>query len=176
MKRAVFVFAALLLPQVALAGGVGFTGSVGGGGGLASLFSATGGGAYPHLQSGYPTLDYHSDKHLIQLDLLGLISSITISDNIGVAANYYYQTYRGKVTEELRGTVAPGLGIGYYGVSGSTSVDGIVNLRMGVQTAKEMGVGLYVVPGIGVGSYADELELVLGGSVQLSVWMTGGGD
>ena len=88
----------------------------------------------------------------MQLDLLGIISSITTEENFGLDAAYYYTSYKGDIHDNWKGTVAPGLHLGYlnYALTDQSAFDAIVGLRMGAQALKEMGVGIYVVPGIGI--------------------------
>jgi hypothetical protein len=170
MKRLLFALAALILPQSAFAG-FGVTGYLGGG------FGGLGGQTYPPIMSGLPTLDYHSGDNLLQLDLLGLISSITTKDNFGFDAAYYNTMYKGEIHENWKGTVAPGIHLGYEkeAVADQSHLDALVNLRMGVQALKEMGVGLYVVPGIGIHDvFDDKIYLAMSGGIELSVWVTGG--
>ena len=172
MKRVLFAFAALILPQSAFAG-FGVTGYLGGGmGGL-------GGEVQPPIRSGLPTFDWHSREHLVQLDLLGIISSITTEENFGLDAAYYYTSFKGDIHDNWKGTVAPGLHLGYlnYALTDQSAFDAILGLRMGAQALKEMGVGIYVVPGIGIRNVSDDkLYMAMSGSIELSVWLTGGGD
>jgi hypothetical protein len=172
MKRVLFALAALILPQSAFAG-FGVTGHLGGG------FGGLGGQTWPPIMSYLPTLDYHSGPELLQVDLLGLISSITTEDNIGIDAAFYHTTYRGEISDRWKGTVAPGLHVGFHKQPDpidQTHLDAIVGLRMGAQALKEMGVGLYVVPGIGIRNvFDDKVYLAMSGGIELSVWVTGGG-
>jgi hypothetical protein len=172
MKRVLFAFAALILPQSAFAG-FGVTGYLGGGmGGL-------GGQVWGPITSGLPTIDYHSGAHLVQVDLLGVISSITTEDNFGIDAAYYNTIKKGEISDRWKGTVAPGLHVGYANdaTTDTSSFDAIVNLRMGAQALKELGVGIYVVPGIGIRNVSDDkLYMAMSGGIELSVWLTGGGD
>ena len=170
MKRLLFALAALILPQSAFAG-FGVTGYLGGG------FGGLGGQTYAPIMSGLPTLDYHSGDNLLQLDLLGLISSITTKDNFGFDAAYYMTTYKGEIHDNWKGIVAPGLHVGFQKQPDplTTDLDALVNVRMGVQALKEMGVGLYVVPGIGIHDvFDDKIYLAMSGGIELSVWVTGG--
>ena len=171
MKRILFALAALILPQSAFAG-FGTTGYLGGG------FGGLGGQVYGPITSGLPTLDYHSGQHLLQFDVLGLISSITTEENFGFDAAYYNTAYKGEISDRWKGTVAPGIHLGYANdASTDTShFDAIVGLRMGAQALKEMGFGLYVVPGIGIHNVTDDkIYLAMSGGLELSVWLTGGG-
>ena len=177
MKRILFALAALVLPQSAFAGfgttGYVLTGSSFLGGG----FGGFGGQTYGPIMSGLPTLDYHSGDHLLQLDVLGLISSITTEENFGFDAAYYNTVHKGEIHDNWKGTVAPGLHVGYLNDAGTDTshFDALVNLRMGVQALKELGVGLYVVPGIGIHNVSDDkLYLAMSGGIELSVWLTGG--
>jgi hypothetical protein len=173
MKRVLFALAACVLPQAAMAG-VGVTGYLGGGG----FGGALGGQVFPPIMSGWPTLDYHSGPELVQVDLMGLIGSITLKDNLGIDAAYYHTTYKGSISDNWKGTVAPGLHIGFAKTpTDDKHLDALVNLRMGVQALKEMGVGLYIVPGIGIHDYFDDkIYMAMSGGIELSVWVTGGGD
>jgi len=177
MKRILFALAALVLPQSAFAGfgttGYLLSGSSFVGAGVGGL----GGQTYGPIMSGLPTLDYHSDPHLLQIDVLGLVSSITTKDNFGIDAAYYYTSYKGEIHDNWKGVVAPGGHIGFWKQPdpGTTDLDVLFNLRMGVQAAKEMGVGLYVVPGIGIHDvFDDKIYLAMSGGIELSVWLTGG--
>ncbi len=81
--------------------------------------------------------------------------------------------------ENWKGTVAPGLHIGFEkdAITDIKHLDALVNLRMGVQARKQMGVGLYVVPGIGIHDvFDDKIYMAMSGGIELSVWSTGGGD
>ena len=172
MKRVLFALAALILPQSAFAG-FGVTGYLGGG------FGGFGGQTYGPIMSGLPTLDWHSAPHLVQLDLLGLISSITTKENLGIDAAYYYTSYKGEIHDNWKGTVAPGLHLGYAqdATTDTDHFDALVNLRMGAEALKAMGVGIYVVPGIGIHNVSDDkIYLAMSGGIELSVWLTGGGD
>ena len=177
MKRLLFALAALILPQSAFAGfgttGYLLSGSSFVGAGVGGLGGQTRG----PIMSGLPTLDYHSGDNLLQLDVLGLISSITTKDNFGFDAAYYKTTYKGEIHENWKGTVAPGIHVGFLkdGPADTSHLDALVNLRMGVQALKEMGVGLYVVPGIGIHDvFDDKIYLAMSGGIELSVWITGG--
>jgi hypothetical protein len=169
MKRILFALAALILPQSAFAG-FGTTGYLGGG------FGGFGGQTAGPIMSGLPTLDYHSDPHLVQIDVLGLISSITTKDNFGFDVSYYYTSYKGEIHENWKGIVAPGGHLGFEKDPADVkALDALFNLRLGVQAAKEMGVGLYVVPGIGIHDvFDDKIYLAMSGGIELSVWLTGG--
>jgi hypothetical protein len=176
MKRILFALAALILPQSAFAGfgttGYLLSGSSFVGAGVGGL----GGQVYGPIMSGLPTLDYHSDPHLVQIDVLGLISSITAEDNFGIDAAYYYTAYKGDVHDNWKGTVSPGVHLGYWQDASfdQSHFDLLANLRMGVQAVKQMGVGLYVVPGIGIRNVSDDdLYLAMSGGLELSVWLTG---
>src|SRR6185436_7558529 len=170
MTRVMFALAAFLVPQAAMAGW-GVTAPLTGAG-----FGGLGGQTFAPIMSPYPTIDYHSGKDLLQVDIWGLVSSITTKENVAFDLSYYHATYRGKVTEDWKGSVAPGVHLGFWKDPVDTQIEGNVNLRMGVQALHDVGVGLYAVPGIGVDSYADDIYLVLSGGVELSVWVTGGGD
>ena len=176
MKRILFALAALILPQSAFAG-FGTTGYLLSGSSFVGAgVGGFGGQTYGPIMSGLPTLDYHSDPHLVQIDVLGLISSITTKENFGFDAAYYYTAYKGEIHDNWKGTVSPGGHLGYYkDPADNSSFDALFNLRMGVQAVKEMGVGLYVVPGIGIHNVSDDkIYLAMSGGLELSVWLTGG--
>jgi len=175
MKRLLFVLAALVLPQSAFAG-FGTTGYLlSGSSFLGAGVGGFGGQTYGPLMSGLPTLDYHSDPHLLQIDVLGLLSSITTKENFGIDVAYYYTAYKGDVHDNWKGVIAPGGHLGYLSeAAGNDHLDLLFNMRMGVQAVKQMGVGLYVVPGIGIHNVSDDkLYLAMSGGLELSVWLTG---
>jgi len=180
MKRILCALAALVLPQTAFAGfgttGYLLSGSSFVGAGLGGL----GGQTYGPIMSGLPTLDYHDGPNLLQIDALGLISSITTKENFGIDAAYYRGIYKGEISDKWKGTISPGGHIGLLMQPGEDDhLDLLFNMRMGVQALKEMGVGLYVVPGIGIhDAFDDKIYLAMSGGIELSVWLTGadGGD
>lgn len=172
MKRAALALAALLVPQVASAG-VGVTGFLG-----ATEYASGGPFAGAGFTSFLPTIDYRSGRHAFQFAALDLIDGIARGEDLAVyrlQVAYYNTTSRGKVTEDWKGIFAPGASVLYLG-NGEDNFNLVGRARVGVQTAKKMGVGLYVVPGLGVGSYSDgndntdDLTLIMHGSIQLSVW------
>ena len=44
------------------------------------------------------------------------------------------------------------------------------HVRMGAQTQKGAGFGIYVVPGFGVGLVGDETDFIASGQLQVSAW------
>jgi hypothetical protein len=121
-----------------------------------------------------PTLDYMSEGLVVQGDVLELLSGASNSTlNLGV--NIYKTVQKKKVTEDINGVLQPGAKINIvsgpdFDVGGG-SLALIGSARLGAQAAKGVGFGMYVVPDIGVAKTGDEIELVVGGGVQVSAWL-----
>lgn len=159
MKRYLIAGALAALPLVAEAG----VGSTYGFGGTTS-------GVAPSL----PSIDWNAQGVIGQLHLLDLIV-YGANDELKLSGNVFKTMQRAKVNEDIGGVVqlggglvldAPGFDFDYL------AWDVQVKARLGAQTQKGAGFGIYVVPGIGVTNSVTGDPTVCGsGMVQFSAWM-----
>ena len=129
----------------------------------------------------YPTLDYKSGPILVQVAALDLLNTLASDDEdiLLFGLNGYYQIGKGKINDNLMGVRQVGASLDYEQLGEDiTFTTLLASLRMGAQASGKMGVGLYVVPQLGINMASedareDSMELAVGGQVQLSVWMAG---
>ena len=129
----------------------------------------------------YPTLDYKQGPYLVQVAALDLINTMGADDEdyMLFGVNGYYQFGKGPVAPEVTGVRQIGASLDYHQVAEDVTFTTVMaSFRMGAQSVKKMGVGIYVVPEIGVNLASEDareesMELAVGGQVQLSVWMAG---
>ena len=162
MKRFLIAGALAVLPATASAG-VGVTWSAG------SEYGAKG---YYTSAFNLPTIDYHQDKFVIQVHALDLVEGL-VTDNLQFGLNGYMTTRRAKVNEDVGGVIQPGLSLDIYapGFDFSNGLIGFqAQVRMGAQTQKGTGFGIYVVPGLGVGMAGGEADVMVSGMLQVSAW------
>lgn len=132
-------------------------------------------------QHAYPTLDYKQGPYLVQVAALDLINTMGQDDEniLKFGLNGYYQIGKGKVSENVMGVRQLGLSLDYDQLGEDiTFTTLLAGLRMGAQSSGKMGVGVYVIPQIGVNLASEDareesMELAVGGQIQLSVWMAG---
>ena len=165
MKRLLIAAALAAFPAVAQAG-VGLTWQAGG------TFTSPNGHYIPPF--GLPTLDFHlQGGTVIQLNALDLVYGLP-RKAVDVGGDFFVTTRRLKVNEDIGGVIQPG---GRLEIATDTSFSAVAGsalfqLRMGAQTAKGMGFGIYVVPGLGAALGQDgEADLDVSGALQISTWM-----
>lgn len=131
-------------------------------------------------QHRYPTLDYKAGEFLLQIAALDLINSIGFDDNVLFGVNAYYQIQKGQVSEDVMGVVQIGGSLDYDQAGEDINFTTLLlSGRMGAQSVKKMGFGIYVVPEIGVSLASEDarpdggMELAVGGQVQISTWIGG---
>ena len=151
----------LAAPSTALAG-FGTTGSLG------SEVSSNG---FIGLEI-WPTFDFVSDGVILQFHVLELLQGLA-SEQVAIGLNGYIPIMSYGVSSSFDGTIQVGgtldiVGDPFVVSFGATS-------RFGVETEGAMGLGLYVVPVVGITVIEDDLGLLTGGAIQLSVWVGGGG-
>lgn len=162
MKRYLLAAALAVLPSVAQAG-MGFTWYTGVNGSGAKGFFAS-----PTV---LPTLDIHNEKWTYQLHALDLVRGL-VAEQLYLAGDVFMTTRRMKVNEDIGGVIQPG---GSLDIATNFDFEP-VNLglqgkvRMGAQTQKGMGFGVYVVPGVGVGMASQEIDFLFSGTLEVSVW------
>ncbi len=161
MKRFLLALALAVLPSAAQAG-VGVTWFTGADGGAKGFFTSG---------SSLPTLDFHMEKYVIQVHALDLVRGV-IGEQLYLGGDFYMTTRRLKVNEDIGGVIQPG---GSLDIATNFDFDplnlGVMGkVRMGAQTQKGMGFGIYVVPGIGFGLAGDETDVLFSGQLQISTW------
>ena len=161
MKRFLAAVALAVLPSLAHAG-VGLTWYTGPSFGSKGIWSNP---------MSLPTIDIHNEQMLIQLHALDLVAWLPAKE-IALGGDMFMTTRHLKVNEDIGGVIAPGGGLDILTDTGFNAfyVDGQAKLRMGAQTQKGMGFGIYVVPGIGLGMGGGELDFLYSGQLQISIW------
>lgn len=161
MMRTLLAAALAVLPSVAQAG-VGVT-----------WFTGFDGGAKGYFASGsaLPTVDYHTEGMVIQVHALDLVRGV-IGEQVYLGGDFYMTTRRLKVNEDIGGVIQPG---GSLDIATNFDFDplnlGVMGkVRLGAQTQKGMGFGIYVVPGIGFGLAGEETDVLFSGQLQISTW------
>ncbi len=129
----------------------------------------------------YPSIDYKSGPLVVQVDALSLFESVFRDDDIHLGVNVYQTTIKKKVTSEFGGVVQFGGSLDYDQAGSDLSfITLLAGMRMGAQAQKGMGMGIYVVPEVGInvanGDAADafredSMEFAFGGQVQISTWL-----
>ncbi|MFT4979118.1 MAG: hypothetical protein ACI8S6_005028 [Myxococcota bacterium] len=132
-------------------------------------------------QHAYPTIDYKQGPYLVQVAVLDLINTMASDDEdqILFGLNGFYRIGKGPIAGEVHGVRQIGATIDYNQVGQDITFTTVqAAFRMGAEASKKMGIGLYVVPEIGVNIASEDareesLEIAVGGQVQLSIWMAG---
>ena len=181
MNRILVSALLLAAPGIAHAG-IGFTHYQG------SEYTAT--GYNSGVGFGLPSVDYRDGDVLVQLHALEAIAGLAMGDDsawgtsVLLGMNVHVQTGKRKINEWLDGVSQPGgsidivkgLGDSDDGTYDGGSFVGSFVWRAGAQSTGKMGVGVYVAPSIGFGSYdvmADddnEMDITVGGTLQVSIW------
>ena len=131
----------------------------------------------------FPTLDYHTDNYLVQLNLLDVIASLPQENRLRVGGSGYYLVQKIRLESGLEGNLQLGFALDVLQDNTIqdneyTEVWGLITSRLGVQMTDAYGIGLYIVPGVGWGrlpvnqgtDVVIENDLVVQGSLQISVW------
>lgn len=162
MKRFLMAAALAALPTAAQAG-VGVTWFTGYDGGSKGFFTSG---------SALPTVDFHMNEYIIQVHALDLVRC-GLTESLCLGGDFYMTTRRMKVNEDIGGVIQPGASLDIYSPTfdmDPLSVGAMGKVRMGAQTQKGMGFGIYVVPGIGLGMGGGELDFLYSGQLQISTW------
>ena len=132
-----------------------------------------------------PTIDYKAGKVLIQFDALETIASLGREDLMNFGLNGYYTVSKGEINSNFDGVLQMGASIDLQQDNTiedaeHNNIYALAQARMGAQSAKKFGIGIYVVPGIGIANvpaleqdgdeYEMETELAVGTGLQISVW------
>lgn len=162
MKRFLVAAVLALLPAAAHAG-VGVTWFTGAEGGAKSLIVD---------QSLLPTVDFHVQNYVIQVHALDLVRC-GVGQALCLGGDFFATTRKLKVNDDIGGVIQPGGSLDIYSPTFDfdfVSLDAIAKVRMGAQTQKGMGFGIYVVPGLGIGMAGGEFDIAYSGQLQISTW------
>lgn len=162
MKRILATLALLAAPLTASAG-VGFTAH------QEAKYSARG---FYFSPMNLPTLDITNDGLVIQINALDLLEGLN-SEQVHLGGAVYKTVKAGAVTGDWKGVLQPG---GNLDLVTNFDFDPLNialtgQARMGIQKAEDFGFGVYVVPGVGFGYVADEIEMMVSGGIQVAAWM-----
>lgn len=120
-----------------------------------------------------PSLDWRSKGLVVQAHLLDTLASTAAGGDfaLDVGVDVTYAVIKKKVGEDTEGILAPGgsIRIANYGDFGFNA---LAEMRMGAEMKKGMGIGLYVVPQLGVSTLPGEFRIAYGGGFQISAWLS----
>jgi|WetSurMetagenome_2_1015567.scaffolds.fasta_scaffold892427_1 hypothetical protein len=119
----------------------------------------------------YPSLDLYKNDILIQLHVLRLVAGLA-DETISVGANGYMTTSHPEAGH-LEGLIAPGASLDLESDMKfkHNHFDLAALLRIGVQSRNKLSAGVYVVPELGIALDNERVDLLAGGTLQLSLWL-----
>lgn len=132
-----------------------------------------------------PSIDWKDGSSLFQFHAFELLQGLTMGQDFGgpvlaLGGNYYKTVSKKTISDRVDGVVQYGGSVDLVTNLNDnidyTAATALFSVRAGPQIAGGMGAGLYIVPSIGLG-YVDgvtgdaEIELVGGGTMQISVWV-----
>jgi hypothetical protein len=159
----------LLLTTSAHAVGIGSTAGLGTGG----LFVFDGDFFGLGSSLGFaPTLDIHANPVLIQIHVLEFTEALIDAEDIYLGANVLFAAHEAPLAGPWLGVVEPGFGIDLYAAN-DTAVAITGQCRLGAQVQEAAGLGVYVVPEVGIGITDGDADWIAGGTLQVSAWFGG---
>ncbi len=182
MKRFLAVAALTALPLTAEAT-VGFTVHQG------AIMESRGFGISP--MNWVPSVDFYPKGWVVQVDALETLASITRKEvdgdgdkvsgfHVGINAYKKNKSDNGKVSENINGVWQWGTSFDIDANTGFDPVDlyAMLCARVGAQSVKKFGFGMYVVPALGFAMVPDLVDdpteqtfgLAYGGHLQVSAW------
>ncbi len=164
MRRLTILCALLSLPGTAHALGYGTSYGIGA--------EVSGRGYYAAPFGTWPSLDLYLHSVTLQLHPLELVHGI-MQDDIQLGANAYFAGRSFATGTALEGVIMPGAS---FDLAADTDFDPLdlalmAEGRAGLQAADAMGFGIYLVPGLGIALADGDFELMLGGRVELAIWL-----
>ncbi|MEQ1571191.1 MAG: hypothetical protein ABMA64_36520 [Myxococcota bacterium] len=117
-----------------------------------------------------PTVDLVFDPVIVQIHALDTLDA-AFDEQLYLGANLYVEVVSQPIGGKWEGVVQPGGGLDLFGDPTTVVIDGQV--RLGAQAAEQAGVGLYVVPALGLVASDGDSSLFASGALQLSVWFGG---
>ena len=139
------------------------------------------GGNTSGVGPGLPSLDFNNQGLVVQIHALDLIyhgangSGSGDKGDLLLSANVFKTVQKGKVNEDIGGVVQAGGGLAISMPefdSDFVAWDVQLKARLGAQTQKGAGFGIYVVPGLGAtNGVTGDPSIAASGMVQFSAWM-----
>jgi hypothetical protein len=121
-----------------------------------------------------PSLDYRAKGILVQLHVLDWVqapgaSGYDFVPNAGVDVTGV--AIKKKVGPDVEGVWMPGGGVRIQSYGGTLSWNAMAQARFGAEMKQGMGIGVYVVPAVGVTNFlTGDVGFNYGGSLQVSAW------
>lgn len=158
----------LLSSAPAHAVGVGTTAGLGTGGwfGDPGLFDLGAGLGFA------PTLDIHANPVLVQIHVLEFTEALIDAEDVYLGANVLFGVHEAPLGGQWLAVVEPGFGMDIY-AAGDTYIQLTGQCRLGGQVQEAAGLGVYVVPEVGLGLTDGDVDWIAGGTLQVSAWFGG---
>ncbi len=119
-----------------------------------------------------PTLDIHANPVLVQIHVLEFTEALIDDEDIYLGANVLFGVHEAPVGGQWLGVVEPGFGVDLY-AAGDTWIGLTGQCRLGAQVQEAAGLGVYVVPELGLGISDGDADWIAGGTLQVSAWFGG---
>lgn len=119
-----------------------------------------------------PTLDIHADPVLVQIHALEFTEALIDAEDIYLGANVLFSVHDAPLGGQWLGVVEPGFGFDVYS-AGDTTIALTGQCRLGGQVQDAAGLGVYVVPEVGIGINDGDADWIAGGTLQISAWFGG---
>jgi hypothetical protein len=120
-----------------------------------------------------PTLDYRGGGWLVQFHAFDLIGQLP-AKYLDLGVDVTGVAIKKKVGQEVEGVFMPGGGVTLYSDTGFSSIGwrAEAEARLGAEMKQGIGIGLYVVPVLGVTNLGStgKVGVSYGGSLQVSAW------
>ena len=147
--------------------GVGSSFGIGGGGWFGNPFDF----GFGFGSQGFgPSLDLVFDPVVLQLHVLELVDAVA-DEEVYLGGNVYVTVHDAPVGGPFLGVVQPGASVDLFGDPTIIAVAG--ECRLGAQAVEGAGLGIYVVPSLGIVAGDGEADLFGGGALQVSAWFGG---
>ncbi len=141
------------------------------------VVGASGGGWLCDGTTWAPSLDYRAKGWLVQLHALDTLAALA-AQSVRFGAEVSGTAIKAKVANDFEGVFMVGGGFGVYrdgpsGTNNSSEFNFDVKARLGGERKAGVGLGIYVVPAIGLSTrLSDEVKLTYGGGIEISTWFT----
>lgn len=119
----------------------------------------------------YPSLDFTFDRFILQIHALEFLDELT-DDSLYLGANGYMALVNLDIDGKLQGVVQPGASLDIVDDPFGIGIAALA--RVGAEKSGRMGIGLYVVPAFGFTIIDEDVDLLLGGTLQVSAWANTG--
>lgn len=140
--------------------------------GSAEVVNVSGGGWLCDGTSWAPSIDYRAKGWLVQVHALDTLAALT-AKSMRFGFDVSGTAIKKKVANDFEGVFMVGGGFGYYrtGEEGDGSFNFVAKTRLGAERKAGVGLGLYVVPTLGLSTrLTGETKLTYGGGLEVSAW------